>query len=374
MSRRRDGPALRLPRPPISRLPDARTGPRTASSTRSSPSASPTATRRNDPDFTEPWYEGANELPASRQDQRRVLPPGRGLVRRRRPGAAAPTAPTASPTTTRFYGGDIAGIRQKLDYLNDLGVTVIYFNPLNQGMSNHKYDPVDYLTIDPHFADARGVQGLRPGLPRPRHPHRGRHGLQPHRQLALRLPRRGARRAAAVQYWNWYEFEALAAARRPRLQRQRLLRLLVGLRAAPEPELRPDARQRRREQHRRTSRDADAQHGRGRLRADDGRRTGWASSTSTASAWTCPTRCRSGSGSCSASAATRSSRTCWLVGELWGNAGRWIGPHCFDSTMNYKFFRDPVMDFFGKGRIDAATFDAAPEPGPLPVPAPVGAR
>jgi glycosidase len=53
----------------------------------------------------------------------------------------------------------------------------------------------------------------------------------------------------------------------------------------------------------------------------------------------------------------------WLVGELWGNAGRWIGPECFDSTMNYKFFRDPVMDFFGKGSLDAASFDARLSPG-----------
>ncbi|MBU1695165.1 MAG: hypothetical protein KKC51_14540, partial [Verrucomicrobia bacterium] len=54
---------------------------------------------------------------------------------------------------------------------------------------------------------------------------------------------------------------------------------------------------------------------------------------------------------------------CYLVGELWGNAGRWISPDCFDATMNYKYFRDPVMDFFGKGAIGAAAFDQRLGPG-----------
>lgn len=51
-----------------------------------------------------------------------------------------------------FYGGDLQGVRQKLDYLQDLGVEVIYFNPLFVSPSNHKYDIQDYDYIDPHFA------------------------------------------------------------------------------------------------------------------------------------------------------------------------------------------------------------------------------
>jgi len=50
-----------------------------------------------------------------------------------------------------FYGGDLAGVRKKLDYLQDLGVEVIYFNPLFVSPSNHKYDIQDYDYIDPHF-------------------------------------------------------------------------------------------------------------------------------------------------------------------------------------------------------------------------------
>lgn len=53
--------------------------------------------------------------------------------------------------SAEFYGGDLEGVRQKLDYLQSLGVEVIYFNPLFVSPSNHKYDIQDYDHIDPHY-------------------------------------------------------------------------------------------------------------------------------------------------------------------------------------------------------------------------------
>lgn len=50
-----------------------------------------------------------------------------------------------------FYGGDLQGVRDKLDYLQDLGVDVIYFNPIFVSPSNHKYDIQDYDYVDPHL-------------------------------------------------------------------------------------------------------------------------------------------------------------------------------------------------------------------------------
>ncbi len=50
-----------------------------------------------------------------------------------------------------FYGGDLQGVMNKLDYLEKLGVEVIYFNPLFVSPSNHKYDTQDYDYIDPHI-------------------------------------------------------------------------------------------------------------------------------------------------------------------------------------------------------------------------------
>ena len=50
-----------------------------------------------------------------------------------------------------FYGGDLQGVLDKMDYLEELGVDVIYFNPLFVSPSNHKYDIQDYDSVDPHL-------------------------------------------------------------------------------------------------------------------------------------------------------------------------------------------------------------------------------
>ncbi|MCB8929368.1 MAG: alpha amylase N-terminal ig-like domain-containing protein, partial [Ardenticatenaceae bacterium] len=52
-----------------------------------------------------------------------------------------------------FYGGDLQGILDKLDYLQGLGVTVIYMNPIFESPSNHKYDTTDFGVIDDNFGD-----------------------------------------------------------------------------------------------------------------------------------------------------------------------------------------------------------------------------
>ena len=51
----------------------------------------------------------------------------------------------------RFYGGDLQGIWNKLDYLQNLGVEVLYLNPIFVSPSNHKYDSQDYDYVDPHL-------------------------------------------------------------------------------------------------------------------------------------------------------------------------------------------------------------------------------
>lgn len=64
-----------------------------------------------------------------------------------------------------FYGGDLQGVLDKMDYLEDLGIEVIYFNPLFVSPSNHKYDIQDYDYIDPHFGKIVSDEGelLPPG-------------------------------------------------------------------------------------------------------------------------------------------------------------------------------------------------------------------
>jgi len=57
------------------------------------------------------------------------------------------------PTPKSFYGGDLKGIMDKLDYLEEIGINSIYLTPIFQSPSNHKYDIIDYYEIDNYFGD-----------------------------------------------------------------------------------------------------------------------------------------------------------------------------------------------------------------------------
>ncbi|MGK9250978.1 glycoside hydrolase family 13 protein [Paenibacillus humicus] len=55
------------------------------------------------------------------------------------------------PKPDNFFGGDLQGIIDHLDHLQELGITAIYFNPIFQATTNHKYDTSDYMKVDSHF-------------------------------------------------------------------------------------------------------------------------------------------------------------------------------------------------------------------------------
>lgn len=57
-----------------------------------------------------------------------------------------------------FFGGDIAGIQMKLDYIQSLGVNTLYLNPIALAASNHKYDATDYKAVDPMFGTPEEFQ------------------------------------------------------------------------------------------------------------------------------------------------------------------------------------------------------------------------
>ena len=67
---------------------------------------------------------------------------------------------TGNVTNSEKYGGDLEGIRQKLPYLQDLGITGIYLNPVMEAETNHKYDTTDYTKIDPSFGDDESMRRL----------------------------------------------------------------------------------------------------------------------------------------------------------------------------------------------------------------------
>lgn len=75
------------------------------------------------------------------------------------------TPPADSPNKEQprgrdYFGGDLKGVDQYLDYLQSLGVNTIYFNPIFDAGSNHSYDTQDYYKIDPYFGTQKDWENL----------------------------------------------------------------------------------------------------------------------------------------------------------------------------------------------------------------------
>jgi len=60
-----------------------------------------------------------------------------------------------------FFGGDLQGIQQKLDYIAELGANALYINPIFSAFSNHRYDVTDYTRVDAHLGGDQALVGLR---------------------------------------------------------------------------------------------------------------------------------------------------------------------------------------------------------------------
>ena len=111
-----------------------------------------------------------------------------------------------------FFGGDLAGIISKLDYLKSLGVTTLYLNPIFEAASNHRYNTADYMAIDPMLGTAEDFRALC------REAHaRGMRvlldGVFNHTGSASRYfnadgfyPELGAAQSKDSPYYNWYHF------------------------------------------------------------------------------------------------------------------------------------------------------------------------
>ena len=95
------------------------------------------------------------------------VPPGawsrRGFTTQQRDWGATPL-PAKESGTLDFYGGDLQGITQKLDYLQDLGVNSLFLNPIFTAYTNHRYDVADYNQIDPHLGGDQALAELRRAL------------------------------------------------------------------------------------------------------------------------------------------------------------------------------------------------------------------
>ena len=68
--------------------------------------------------------------------------------------------PERPPKSRDFFGGDLRGVINKLDYLEELGITCIYFTPIFDSPTNHRYDANDYFKVDPRLGTATDLQEL----------------------------------------------------------------------------------------------------------------------------------------------------------------------------------------------------------------------
>lgn len=112
-----------------------------------------------------------------------------------------------------YFGGDLNGIREKLPYLQSLGVTCLYLNPVFEAASNHRYNTADYLAIDPLLgteadfallceeARARGIRIMLDGV----FSHTGSDSRYFDRYS--RYDGAGAYESKDSPYYEWYNFE-----------------------------------------------------------------------------------------------------------------------------------------------------------------------
>ena len=112
-----------------------------------------------------------------------------------------------------FFGGTLRGIAEKLDELQELGVTVLYLNPIFRARTNHRYDTGDYAEIDPILGDeaafddlvaaarARGIRILLDGV----FSHTGADSKYFNRYG--RYDTLGAYQSKESPYYDWYHFE-----------------------------------------------------------------------------------------------------------------------------------------------------------------------
>ena len=115
-------------------------------------------------------------------------------------------------TNSDYFGGDLEGIIQKLDYLQSLGITCIYLNPIFEAHSNHRYDTADYTKVDPLLgskedfkrlckeANKRGIHIMLDGV----FNHTGSDSIYFNRKG--RYQTLGAYQSQESPYYDWYQF------------------------------------------------------------------------------------------------------------------------------------------------------------------------
>jgi len=112
-----------------------------------------------------------------------------------------------------FYGGNFRGITEKMDYIAQMGTTILYLNPISKSFSSHRYDTGDYKTPDPMLgtmedfkamveaAHQRGIKVILDGV----YSHTGSNSLYFNKNGAF-PGNQGAYQSETSPYYNWFTF------------------------------------------------------------------------------------------------------------------------------------------------------------------------
>ncbi len=261
------------------------------------------------------------------------------------------------PDWWSFYGGDLKGVIQKLDYLQDLGISILYFNPLWEAKSNHKYDAADFMSIDPAFGDEATVQNLVKEA--------NKRGMKIILDVAFNHTgetfwafRDCVEKGEESRWWNWYDWKKwpLPEPLPPDFDPEEYYQCWWGIKDMPD--LNYDL-----------SREHPAENYVKDMSKAEVNQSLVEHLLQTATWWLqhigidgfrldVPDEVPYWFWQLFRSHVRSIKKDSWLVGEIWYDARGWVNHRYFDSVMNYAYFKDLVLGYFFLQDISALDFKA----------------
>lgn len=316
---------------------------------------------KNDPKFDAWYYENKTHLPRVGKLNGEYY----HLVKDWSDIAGLKTSPYRSdgkPDYFSFYGGDIEGVRQKLPYLRDLGITILYFNPVFQAKSNHKYDAAAYEAIDPALGDVRSFRafvdeahamGIRVVLDT----------VFNHTGSAHWAFKDCVDKGPQSEYWSWFEWKKwpLPTGDPSTWKAEEYYECWWGFGDLPDVNF--DLKNTKTVENG-IQNLADAEPNQPvvdyllksvRMWLTDLDVDGFRLDV--------PGDVPTWFWEMFAKTVRETKPDAYILAELWGDASDWVGRGLVDATMNYRYFRDPVTKWIAQGKGSAAEFDRELGPG-----------
>ncbi|UCF78446.1 MAG: alpha amylase N-terminal ig-like domain-containing protein [Candidatus Eiseniibacteriota bacterium] len=236
----------------------------------------------------------------------------------------------AAPAYFNFFGGDLQGVLDGLGYLDSLGIGGIYFNPIFEATSNHKYNTADYMKIDPHFGTLETFKSL----------------LEEAHRRGIRIVLDGVFNHSGYEFWAFQDI-----VKNGRASRYVDWYTIHGFPVVKEPKPNYDC----------WWGFADLP----KLRTDNpgvreyifGVTDFWTREVSI-DGWRLdvPNEVPHGFWKEFRKKVKAIGEEKYLLGEIWDNGAAWLGGDEFDAVMNYRF-RGALIDFFASEAMDPERFD-----------------